>query len=37
MSISWNLKKEQNELANVHLKEQTEFIQNHVNKISGSV
>ena len=30
-------KKAQNELANIHLKEQTEYIQNQVNKIRDSV
>ena len=31
------LKKKQNELANIHLKEQTEYIQNQIDKISDSV
>ena len=31
------LKKAQKELANIYLKEQTEYIQNHINKIRDSV
>ena len=31
------LKKTQNELANIYLKEQTEYIQNQINKIRDSV
>ena len=31
------LKKAQNELANIHLKEQTEYIQNQIDKIRDSV
>ena len=34
---SQKLKKAQNELANLYLKEQTEYIQNQINKIRDSV
>ena len=33
----WNLKKAQNKLANIYLKEQTEYIQNQIYKIRDSV
>ena len=34
---SQKLKKAQNELTNIYLKEQTEYIQNQINKIRDSV
>ena len=35
--MPWNWKKAQNELANIYLKEQTEYIQNQIDKIRDSV
>ena len=35
--MPWNLKKAQNELASIYLKDQTENIQNQINKIRDSV
>ena len=35
--MPWHLSKQKNELANIYLKEQTEFIPNQINNISDSV
>ena len=35
--MTWKLKLAQNELADIYLKEQTEYIQNQIDKIRDSV
>ena len=35
--MPWNLKRHKNELVNIYLKEQTEYIQNQIDKIRDSI